>query len=703
MSTGTKAPKGAEGASVVKDDTGEGERHTQDATQSAHGAEVTPATGDGSASGDHLADGQAGGGEVEVGAEGSQEESGDTDIVMARERQKEQTVQLLELPEAILLKIFSCVRAVEDFLSLAQTCSVFSYLSKNGSLWKELCLRYFPFTQRDPKIKPQNYSWKGFFQRLWTQEQYWELGTLVRKRERIHLAGVTGLSLHRSQVATGSFDHQLRLWDCKTGRPIRLYKGHAKAILCVFFADELLATGSADGEIRIWSPASRKCMHAIPDAHTDGVSAIVGDPSRNLLVTGGNDSLIKVWDTLTGNLLRTLSGPHDNAIRALELHLFRLFSGAMDTKLVVWNVNAGEVLNELKGHKDTITCIKARSELLVSGGRDQRVLLWNYAKSQLLREFKTSSPVQSIDMDASRIVAGTQIGSVHVFSLYTHKEVRMIDMHDNSVNGLALGNKFVVSCSTDRMVTFTHFTRRQAEAKKPAPTQASSPRLRTAHRAGDNSSKQQGSSNKGRTGRQGVIPRSAAPRRSKGATTQRNDGHQQQQQQQQQQRGVRFQEGTEEDRSSRRNTGSSRRHRHDSPRTAHPQQQAGTPRLPAVKGAKSSPYASTGSSSARRHQQGNGNKPHPRNTHTQHSAGSGGRKWNPSPFVATPRLFVAPPSYQTGPRNVYSSQVFDYNKGAGSGQGTAPRLTAKQLRDAARAAYMTGDTPASRWVLKRLR
>src|SRR5438067_1326087 len=77
-------------------------------------------------------------------------------------------------------------------------------------------------------------------------------------------------------LASGDNDNTIRLWDGRTGQPLRTLEGHP-----------LYATSLA------WSPDGR------------------------VLVSGSGDNTIRLWDGRTGQLLRTLEG-HTNRINCLS-------------------------------------------------------------------------------------------------------------------------------------------------------------------------------------------------------------------------------------------------------------------------------------------------------------------------------------------------------------------------------------------------
>ena len=72
------------------------------------------------------------------------------------------------------------------------------------------------------------------------------------------------------QLASGSWDHTVRLGEPETGRLLQILEGHFGPILgLAWLANRRLASCSADGTIRIWDPGSGACV-AVLYQFTDG-------------------------------------------------------------------------------------------------------------------------------------------------------------------------------------------------------------------------------------------------------------------------------------------------------------------------------------------------------------------------------------------------------------------------------------------------
>src|SRR5262245_45578400 len=91
-------------------------------------------------------------------------------------------------------------------------------------------------------------------------------------------------------LASGSPDHNIKLWDIATGKELRTLQGHTDEVYTVVFAPDgtLLVSGGLDRTVRIWDLATGK-ERAVLKGHTGGVSAVALTADGKLLVSGSSD------------------------------------------------------------------------------------------------------------------------------------------------------------------------------------------------------------------------------------------------------------------------------------------------------------------------------------------------------------------------------------------------------------------------------
>jgi len=99
------------------------------------------------------------------------------------------------------------------------------------------------------------------------------------------------------QLATGSEDRSIRIWNVETGELEYILEGHADVILSMAASSTgLLASGSKDGTFRVWEFATGRLQHQFKVHNTFGVSTVAFSPGSKYLATEIFRGPINVWD-----------------------------------------------------------------------------------------------------------------------------------------------------------------------------------------------------------------------------------------------------------------------------------------------------------------------------------------------------------------------------------------------------------------------
>ncbi|KAJ0350786.1 hypothetical protein KNSL1_003698 [Colletotrichum chrysophilum] len=111
------------------------------------------------------------------------------------------------------------------------------------------------------------------------------------------------------QLASGSSDKTVKLWDTATGQCQQTLEGHSDWVRSVAFSPDgrQLASGSGDSTVKLWDTATGQCQQTL-EGHSSYVNSVAFSPDGRQLASGSRDSTVKLWDTATGQCQQTLEG-----------------------------------------------------------------------------------------------------------------------------------------------------------------------------------------------------------------------------------------------------------------------------------------------------------------------------------------------------------------------------------------------------------
>lgn len=275
--------------------------------------------------------------------------------------------------------------------------------------------------------------------------------------ETARLEGHTGevrtiVGLPDGQLASGSADNTIRLWDVVTGAETARLEGHTGEVRAmVVMPDGRLASGAADNTIRLWDIASGAETAQLKGHGNSVIALAVLTDGR--LASGSEDRTIRLWDVKAGVETARLSG-HTDAVNALAILADgRLISGSSDRSIRLWDVKIGVETARFEGSGSEamelalgglpiggVLALAALANGELISGWDYLIRKWN-----IEREEENGGPMSHQDLvrafavlpDGS-LASGSDDRTIRLWNIKTGSETARLEGHGRSINGLAL-------------------------------------------------------------------------------------------------------------------------------------------------------------------------------------------------------------------------------------------------------------------------
>ncbi|KAL0077431.1 quinon protein alcohol dehydrogenase-like superfamily [Phycomyces blakesleeanus] len=177
-----------------------------------------------------------------------------------------------------------------------------------------------------------------------------------------------------AQLATGSGDATVRIWDLNTETPQHTLKGHTSWVLSIAWSPDgkTLASGSMDNTVRLWDPKTGKALGDALKGHTKWITALAWEPyhlnsKANRLASSSKDSTIRVWDTTLRKISMTIS-QHTAAVTCVKWGGEGLiYSASQDKTIKVWN-SSGALVKTLQGHGHWVNSLALSTDFVLRTG-----------------------------------------------------------------------------------------------------------------------------------------------------------------------------------------------------------------------------------------------------------------------------------------------------------------------------------------------
>jgi eukaryotic-like serine/threonine-protein kinase len=262
------------------------------------------------------------------------------------------------------------------------------------------------------------------------------------------------------------------LWRQYHGEESRL-RGHSGPVTSVAFSpdDRLLASGSADQTIKLWSTTSGKEVLTLK-GHTGRVNSVGFSPDGKRLISGSADKTARIWDTTTGQPLLSLDG-HAAAVSGVAFSPDgqHVASGSEDKTVRVWEVDTGRRVLTFEQHKYPIRGIAfspdgkrfaSVSKEDPRSGRRGETLIWETLTGNIVDKLgENATSAVAFSSDGENIATGYMVSGantlrfgVGVWDVKKREYIPSSIQHADEITQVAFSTdgKQLVSASVDQTI-----------------------------------------------------------------------------------------------------------------------------------------------------------------------------------------------------------------------------------------------------------
>jgi WD40 repeat protein len=206
---------------------------------------------------------------------------------------------------------------------------------------------------------------------------------------------------------------------------------------------KLLASGSVNGELRLWDATTGKLVRAFVSPTGGAVTyAIAFSPDGELLASDCAGT-IRLWQVSTGKILRDLDGRRDvhSASVAFSPDGKELaVANELDTAIQIFDPSTGKLRRKITGHESpaVVAVYSKDGKFLASGSKDKTARIWDAASGKELHRFQESEELVDVALSPDgKLLATETLRAVRLWDVVSGKEVHRFNDGGRGLRSLA--------------------------------------------------------------------------------------------------------------------------------------------------------------------------------------------------------------------------------------------------------------------------
>jgi WD40 repeat protein len=309
----------------------------------------------------------------------------------------------------------------------------------------------------------------------------WRAGRESRALERTltgHESAVRAVAVTPDgRCAVSASGRTLVVWDLQSGQALRTRtwpEARVNAVAVTPDGRRAVST-SDDRTLKVWDLDSGRQNRTLRRRvslvriwrrlvwdEEERITAVVVTPDGRRAVSASSSRTLVVWDLETGQELRTLTG-HKGRVNAVAVTPDgrRAVSASWDRTLKVWDLGTGQEECTLTGHEKLVNAVAVTPDgrRAVSASDDRTLVVWDLQSGQALRTLtrhEAGAHIVAVTPDGRRAVSASWDRTLVAWDLQSGQAqgaaLRTLSGHESSVYAVAVtpNGRRAVSASDDR-------------------------------------------------------------------------------------------------------------------------------------------------------------------------------------------------------------------------------------------------------------
>ncbi len=262
------------------------------------------------------------------------------------------------------------------------------------------------------------------------------------------------------QVISGGLDRQLCFWDIHTGERRAVQEPDAFILTMAAASDQgLLATGEENGMVQVRALVDGAPLYALA-GHERAVTALAFAGGGRLLASGGADHMVRLWNVSARRTLKVFH-PRAAIIRSLAFHPWRplLAVGYEDGFIYLWNTAEDRIEQTLSAHTAVVWSLAFSPDgaTLASGSNDYSLRLWDVETGRAIHALQgyNSQLWAIVPLEDGRVIASASgNGRIRLHDREAGTTFRMPDVHEGAIRALAVNpdGRMLASAGMDQSI-----------------------------------------------------------------------------------------------------------------------------------------------------------------------------------------------------------------------------------------------------------